>query len=153
MNFAHKAKKLQEERLERERVASQEQARAKAEIAETEQQVAELARQKTEGLLLPFKQFDGFKICDQHVTIGAEMKHAGHESSVCLKTVSVDLCVLRQYTPNALLLSAHYDPESGSYHLNRHENPVKALGSWIAAGEYESADDLMNAVAAEVSKL
>jgi len=153
MNFADKAKQLQAERVEKQRLASQQQAKAQEEAAEKVQQLAEVARQKAEELLPLFRQFDGFKICNEHVTIGAELKQVESDSYVCLKTVSVGLSGANQYTPSMVLLSVHYDPKSGTYHLNGYENRPRVVGTWIAVGNYNNTDQLMNAVAEEVSKL
>ncbi len=154
MNYADKAKQLQAERLERKRLESQQQAKENEEAAEKERKGTELARKKTEELLPLFKQFDGFKICEGHVAVTAEVKYkAGGDCSTCLKAGSVGSSVAGQYMPGMVLIVAQYDPKSGNYRLDRCQLPSRVADSFVAVGTYPSTEKLMEAVAIEISKL
>jgi hypothetical protein len=154
MNHAEKAKELQQERLERERLAKDRQAREKQEAAERELKMSDLAKQKTEELLSLFKQFTGFKIGNGHVTLEAEVKYpAGTNALMCLKAGSVGLSVMDRYRAGMVLIGAHYVSESETYQLHRHDVDAGARGASRVVGDYKNTDELMNAVAQEVSRL
>jgi hypothetical protein len=154
MNHADRAKQLQQERLKKERLASEKEAKANEETAEKERQLAELGKQKTEELSPLFKQFTGFKICNGQVTVEADVKYpTWNRALMCLKAGSVGLSALTQYPIGTLLLSAHYDAQSATYQLNRYEVRPRIAGSTIIVGNYKTTDELLNAVTEEISKL
>ncbi len=157
MNYAEKAEQLRAERLEKERLEAERKAKEQQEAAEKQKQQAEQQKQKAEELLPLFKQFDGPdgpKICGGRVSLKAELANDyGRITGVLLKIAGGDLSGLQSYPMGALLLGAHYDPDAQKYGLVRYEMPPRPPHvGYSLVGKYTTADELMNAVADEVSK-
>jgi hypothetical protein len=152
MNFADEAERLRSERLAKEKQESDRQAKEKEEAAAKARQAADLTRRKLDEVLPLLKQFHGRKIRDGHVTLEADIKGAPRPAA-CLVAGSVGSSVAGEYKPGALIVTIEYDPEKAKYKLLRHPNPPRVAGEFSPVGDYASAEDVMKAVAVEVSKL
>jgi hypothetical protein len=153
MNFADKAEQLRTERLEKERQEQAREAQEKKEAAEKKRREADIKMEKAKELASLFKQFHGRKICGGHVTLECNWAEAYNDSAVILKTGSVGSSVFDQYKPNTPLFSAHYEPASESYHLERYLMPPNPPTAFRRVGQFKTTNELMNALAEEVSKL
>lgn len=153
MDFLEKAKQLQQERLEKERQERDQQAKSQQDAAARQQQLAAIARQKTEELLPLFKKFYGFKIANGHASLDAEVTRTpnGDGLIAILKAGAIDSSVLHQFSFGMPLLVARYDAEQNSYGLQVCDHGRR--GAMRTAGSYKTVDDLMNAIAEEVAKL
>jgi hypothetical protein len=152
MSAADKAKQLQAERYERENIARkrEEMERRRANMKEVE--TADLRKRKTEELLVPFGQFKGFKVLRDHVTVEIEMKYDPQGGCIaCLKAGFVGSSVLNEIRPGTYLVKVVYEPSISAYRLERCQLRNKTIPTYVAVGDYENVDKLMDAVAHVIS--
>jgi hypothetical protein len=154
MNLAEQANKLRAERLEQERLQREQQDKENARVAMEQQKMKILGDKKTLELLPLFRQFDNHKIAEGHSTIRADTIKDGTSGAdlVCLKIHSVGSSVVGRIRLGAVALAAKHLPEHDKYQLERHSHENRTCAAAVV-GQFATADELMQAVVKEVSKL
>jgi regulator of protease activity HflC (stomatin/prohibitin superfamily) len=151
MNFAERAKQLQEQRLERERVHEAEERKARDEAARSAQQSRESAYREISPLVNTFRQFDGFKIFGGRVIVEACQEDVDGQPAVCLTATSRSSPGVRECPPGTQVIYAHYLPATAEYQLGYLVPNSGDLVRRRLVGGFKSVDELMNAVVEQIA--
>ena len=146
MDFAEKANKLKAERLAQEELKVEQEAKDNEITRNKRIGKLTLWNQRTEELRPFFQQFNGYKIANGHITleIGGGKDNYGADL-VCLKIGAISGAAAKSEKLGKNVLSARFGTND-KFLLEQHR-------ATDFVGEYATANELMEALAVQVSRM